>query len=256
MLPNQASSSRSNSSSDTKSFASGRSLARSFFVRRLGLLRDAGTGPEPGDASLFAGTNCSPAAMALFDRGSTLTLYGGSVFTRWIAAPSSSRSTSSGLLLSPQSSRWSPRIHRSPGCVIASSGGSGTSSGSVRPSCDIAVEQAAPVPPARSPAGPGRSPCPSGRPTRAAAARNPTRRCVAVWLSAMRYALICAGVRSVATWTGTCCQPELLRRLAAGVADDDHAVGVHDDRLAEPELLQRGGDGIHGGVVDRGGCSG
>lgn len=54
----------------------------------------------------------SPAAMALLLRGSTFTLYGGSVFTRWIVAPSRSRSTSSGLLLSAQSRRWFPRIHR------------------------------------------------------------------------------------------------------------------------------------------------
>ncbi|MGA2619039.1 MAG: hypothetical protein ABSF26_15635 [Thermoguttaceae bacterium] len=73
-------------------------------------------------------------AADLFDRGSTFTLQGGSLFTNWIAAPAISRSTSSGLLLSPQSNLWLPRIHRSPGCVIASSGGSGTSSGSVRPS--------------------------------------------------------------------------------------------------------------------------
>ena len=39
----------------------------------------------------------SPAAIALFDRGSTFTLYGGSVFTRWIGAPSSRRSRSSTL---------------------------------------------------------------------------------------------------------------------------------------------------------------
>src|SRR5262249_9314220 len=81
--------------------------------------------------------------MALFDRGSTRTLYGGSLFTRWILAPSSSRSTSSGLDESAHSRRWSPRIQRSPGRVIGSSGGSGTASGSVRPSVPFGVISAA-----------------------------------------------------------------------------------------------------------------
>src|SRR6516162_4807553 len=39
-----------------------------------------------------------------------------------------------GLPASPQRTRWSPTTHRSPGHVIASSGGAGTSSGSHRPS--------------------------------------------------------------------------------------------------------------------------
>ena len=73
MLPNQAWSIASNASSETKSFASGRSLARNFFcvgfdfsgcrcqVERLMVLW------------ALEGTD-SPAAIALFERGSTLTL--------------------------------------------------------------------------------------------------------------------------------------------------------------------------------------
>jgi hypothetical protein len=43
---------------------------------------------------------------------------------------------------------------------------------------------------------------------------------------------------------------QLQRRLVARVADDDDAVLVHDTRLAEPELLDGRGDGVHGGVVE------
>ena len=82
MLPNQASNSRSNSSSETKSLASGRSLARIFFGPSFVL-------PLPASNELL------PAAIAFLLRGSTLTLYGGSVLTKWIFAPASSRSTSS-----------------------------------------------------------------------------------------------------------------------------------------------------------------
>ena len=49
--------------------------------------RDAGRGRALGGAS-FPANELRPAAMALLLRGSTLTLYGGSVFTRWIVAPS------------------------------------------------------------------------------------------------------------------------------------------------------------------------
>ena len=61
----------------------------------------------------------NPAAIALLLRGSTFTLYGGSVFTSWIDVPRSRSSTSAGSLESPYSSRWSPRTHKSPDCVIA-----------------------------------------------------------------------------------------------------------------------------------------
>ena len=47
-------------------------------------------------------------------------------------------------------------------------------------------------------------------------------------------------------------QPQLQGGLVAGVADDDDALLVHDDGLAEAELLDRGGDGVHGGVVEAG----
>ena len=47
--------------------------------------------------------------------------------------PSSTRSTSSALVLSPQISRWLPSSQRSPGTLTGCSGTSGTSSGSVRP---------------------------------------------------------------------------------------------------------------------------
>ena len=40
-------------------------------------------------------------------------------------------------------------------------------------------------------------------------------------------------------------QAELLRRLVPRVADDDHAVRVDHDRLAEAELADAGRDGIH-----------
>ena len=133
MFPNHASSSSSNAWSVTKSFASGRSFARSFLPVGLDF-----SGCEPGraigDASCPA-NELKPAAIALFDLGSTFTLYGGSVLTSWISAPSSSRSNASVLLESPHNNRWSPRTHRSPDWVVASSGGWGTSSGSHCPSC-------------------------------------------------------------------------------------------------------------------------
>ena len=43
--------------------------------------------------------------------------------------------------------------------------------------------------------------------------------------------------------------PELPGRLEPGVADDDHVLLVHDDRLLPAELLQGGGDGVYPGVV-------
>lgn len=45
-------------------------------------------------------------------------------------------------------------------------------------------------------------------------------------------------------------EPELLGRLVAGVADDDDAVGVHDNRLAEAELADGGGDRLDRLVVE------
>jgi hypothetical protein len=36
------------------------------------------------------------------------------------------------------------------------------------------------------------------------------------------------------------------------VADDDHVLGVNDDRLAKAKLADRGGDGVDGVVVDTG----
>ena len=69
MLPNHAFNNRSNSSSDTKSFASGRSLARIFFGPSFVL-------PLP------ASNDELPAAIAFLLRGSTFTLYGGSVLQR------------------------------------------------------------------------------------------------------------------------------------------------------------------------------
>ena len=59
----------------------------------------------------------------------------------------------------------------------------------------------------------------------------------AVWLSAIRYALACAGVRSVATCTGTCFRPSFCAAFQPRVPDDDDALAVHHDGLAEAELL-------------------
>ena len=176
-----------------------------------------------------------PAAMALLLRGSTFTLYGGSVLTRWIGAPSSSRSTSSGLLLSPHSSRWSPRIHRSPGCVIASSGGA------------------------------ARRPDRTARPARRRSSSLASSSCVEAQQAQVEVHLLQLGQferQQVEVPLGErgrlvvgdavgldllgrqvrgdvdrhLLQAQLLRRLPARVADDDHAVGVDDDRLAEAEL--------------------
>jgi hypothetical protein len=44
-------------------------------------------------------------------------------------------------------------------------------------------------------------------------------------------------------------EAELRRGLEAGVAADDHALFVHDDRLAEAEFAERGRHGIDGSVV-------
>ena len=64
----------------------------------------------------FTWNEDKPAAIALFERGLTLTLYGGSEFTMRIGARASRRSTTSDFEQSPQSKRCWPRIHRSPGC--------------------------------------------------------------------------------------------------------------------------------------------
>jgi hypothetical protein len=45
-------------------------------------------------------------------------------------------------------------------------------------------------------------------------------------------------------------QAELLRRLVAGMADYDHEVHVHDDRLAEAKLADGAGHGLDSVVVD------
>jgi len=50
--------------------------------------------------------------MALFDRGSTLTLYGGSVLTKWMGAPPRRRSTSAALALSPHKKEGILRLIR------------------------------------------------------------------------------------------------------------------------------------------------
>jgi hypothetical protein len=131
MFPNHNSNSRSNSSSVRKSFARGRSFALSFLP--VGLAFSGCRATSSFWWCVFSNDD-SPAAMALLERGSTLTLYGGSVFTRWMAAPPNNRSTSSGFEESPHSRRCSPRIHKSPGMVVASSGGAGTSFGSHSPS--------------------------------------------------------------------------------------------------------------------------
>ncbi len=44
-------------------------------------------------------------------------------------------------------------------------------------------------------------------------------------------------------------QAQFQRRLVAGMADDDHALGVHDDRLAESKLLQARRHGVHRLIV-------
>jgi hypothetical protein len=49
---------------------------------------------------------------------------------------------------------------------------------------------------------------------------------------------------------GDLLQPQHQGGLVARVADDDHALLVHDDRLAEAEFPDRRDDGVHGGVVD------
>ena len=44
-------------------------------------------------------------------------------------------------------------------------------------------------------------------------------------------------------------QAQLQGSLVAGVADDDHALGVHHDRLSEPKFLYRRRHGVDGRVV-------
>ncbi len=141
--------------------------------------------------------------------------------------------------------------HRSPGCVTASSGGSGTASGSVCPSfvsdpssrssssaekpVKVEVEvhllqlgqladQLVVVP---------------GRQRRGLVVREPVR--------------LDLGRRQAHGHVDRDrVQAQLQRRLVARVADDDDAVLVDHDRLAEAELADRRGDGVHGGVVPPG----
>src|SRR5262249_42784655 len=70
-----------------------------------------------------------PAAMALLERGSTFTLYGGAGLTSWVAGPSSRGSTSSALALSRHRRRGRPKSHRAAGWGEASAGGLGMGPG-------------------------------------------------------------------------------------------------------------------------------
>jgi hypothetical protein len=47
-------------------------------------------------------------------------------------------------------------------------------------------------------------------------------------------------------------QAKLYCRLVAGVADDNDTGLVHDDRLAEAEFADGGGDGVHASVIQTG----
>jgi hypothetical protein len=44
-------------------------------------------------------------------------------------------------------------------------------------------------------------------------------------------------------------EAQLLGRLPAGVTDDDHAFVIDDNRLAESELADAGGQRVHSFVV-------
>src|SRR5882672_4132175 len=108
MLPNQARSIWSNASLDTKSFWRGRSLGRSLSCVALDL---AGWRARSSDWWCVLVNDDRPAAIALFERGSTLTLYGGSVFTSWMRAPASSRSRSARDVLDDPVERLAARDH-------------------------------------------------------------------------------------------------------------------------------------------------
>ena len=69
--------------------------------------------------------------MALFERGSTFTLYGGSVLTRWIFGPVEQPIHVLGLAAVAAQQPVVAQDHRSPGLVVASSGGSGISSSTI-----------------------------------------------------------------------------------------------------------------------------
>jgi hypothetical protein len=47
-------------------------------------------------------------------------------------------------------------------------------------------------------------------------------------------------------------KPQLLRRFEPGVTTDDHPIGIDNNGLSEPELLDATGDGIDRIIVDAG----
>ena len=185
MLPNQACSSWSNASSDTKSLASGRSLARSFFCVGFDL---------PGCRARSRPWWCvlvnelSPAAMALLRPRLDLHV------VRRVRVDQVDRRRHRAAGPRPRAcccrrraSRWSPSRIRSPGLVIASSGGAGTSSGSVTASVCRRVRAVRPARPGRTRVARGQSSCPCEvRQLERQKSRSPTRRLWQSWLSAIR----------------------------------------------------------------------
>ena len=139
MLPNQACSSRSNSSSETKSLASGRSLARSLRVRRLRLLRVPGQVEllvmVVGERTVAGGDGVVAARLDLH----VVRRIGVDQVDRRRRPAADPRPPA--CCCRRRAAGGRPGSTGRPACVIASSGGSGTSSGSVSPSFTPGIEQ-------------------------------------------------------------------------------------------------------------------
>ena len=115
--------------------------------------------------------------------------------------PSINLSTASMLVLSPQSRRCSPNIHRSPNLVVGSSGRSGTASSSVRPSVGSDSKDSISLSSKPSKLISNSRSFNSSNSTLSISSSQPALR--ANLLSAMIYAFFCASVKCLRQMVGT-----------------------------------------------------
>ncbi len=235
MLPNQASSRRSNSCPTRSRWPSGRSLGLAASSASVSTSPDGGPRPSTGGASSL-GTMTAQLRWRCWNvaRPSRCRRVGVAEMDR-LAIEQPVEVLGFGAVT--QSSRCSPSIHSVAGLVIASSGGGGISSGSHSPAASRG-RAASPTRPGRTRATPDRSSSPAVQPARSAAVPGSTRR------SQLSCCRRCGGLHLLRRQPASHVyrhlgQPQRLRRLEPRVPDDDHARLVDDDRLAKAELPNR-----------------